>query len=77
MHRGMLLDVNVEWFIVYDMTKLINNNNVYLINPLSISTITRAIMSKMNGKYIIKESTAVAVQYFLIHQALGLGSGAV
>ena len=34
-------------------------------------------MSKMNGKYIIKESTAVAVQYFLIHQALGLGSGAV
>ena len=59
------------------MTKKIDNKKVFLINPLSISTITRAIMSKMNGKYIIKESTAVAVQYFLIHQALGLGSGAV
>ena len=57
--------------------KLMDNQKFYLINPLSISTITRAIMSKMNGKYIIKESTAVAVQYFLIHQALGLGSGAV
>ena len=55
----------------------IYNKRTYRINPLSISTITRAIMSKMNGKYMIKESTAVAVQYFLIHQAFGLGSGAV
>ena len=59
------------------MMKSIYNKRTYLINPLSISTITRAIMSKMNGKYMIKESTAVAVQYFLIHQAFGLGSGAV
>ena len=59
------------------MMNSIYNKRTYLINPLSISTITRAIMSKMNGKYIIKESTAVAVQYFLIHQAFGLGSGAV
>ena len=59
------------------MMKSIYIKMTYLINPLSISTITRAIMSKMNGKYMIKESTAVAVQYFLIHQALGLGSGAV
>ena len=59
------------------MMKSKYNKRTYLINPLSISTITRAIMSKMNGKYMIKESTAVAVQYFLIHQALGLGSGAV
>ena len=63
--------------MVDNIMKSIYNKRTNLINPLSISTITRAIMSKMNGKYIIKESTAVAVQYFLIHQALGLGSGAV
>jgi len=37
---------------------------IYLIKTLSMSTITNAMTNKMNGKYTIKPSTAVAVQYF-------------